>query len=360
MIIMHLIPSLGSGGAERMLLRIAQNDLKNKHIVVIFKKIDKNSVFYELDESKIELRSLDYSNYKNIYPAIIKYLNFLDMYTPDAVQTWMYHSNVIGGLLAYFKGYKNIIWNIRSAEISYKSMKLKTLLLVFIQAFLSYIVPKKIISCSKRAIKVHKNFFYCKNKFIFIPNGIQDHFILDSKDTTNKNPVVGFVARFDSQKNHTNFLKSLTHIKHSVCFTLLGRGVDVIDLSEYHFDKTISVSLLGEVIDVFSLYDSFDFLILPSVYGEAFPNVLMEAMSRGVVCISSDVGDSLSIISSTGYKIKDPQNPLSIAKAINCAVEDFKFHRSLYRKKSNSSIHRIRSNYRLIDAITKYNHTWLL
>lgn len=357
---MHLIPSLGSGGAERMLLRIAQNDLKNKHIVVIIKKIDKNSVFYKLDQSQIKLHSLEYSAFKNIYPAIKKYLNFLDMYAPDVVQTWMYHSNIMGGLLAYIKGYKNIIWNIRSAEISYRSMKKKTILLVFFGAFLSYIIPKKIISCSQRAIKVHKNMIYCKNKFVYIPNGIQDHYILDGKDSTNKNPVIGFVARMDPQKNHTNFFKSLKYIKHPTCFTLLGRGVENIELSEYGVGENISISLLGEVIDIFSVYDSFDFIILPSVYGEAFPNVLMEAMSRGVVCISSDIGDSLSIMSSTGYRIDDPYSPFSIAKAINCAVEDFKLSHSSYRYRSKSSILRIRSNYRLMDIITKYNKTWSL
>ena len=145
----------------------------------------------------------------------------------------MYHSNIMGGVLAYIKGYKNIVWNIRSAEISYRSMKKKTILLVFFEALLSYFIPKKIVSCSKRAIEVHKNIFYCKKKFVYIPNGIQDHYILESKVTTNKKPVIGMVARLDSQKNHTNFLKSLGHIKHPICFVLLGRGVDGIDLSNY-------------------------------------------------------------------------------------------------------------------------------
>jgi glycosyltransferase involved in cell wall biosynthesis len=355
---MHLIPSLGSGGAERMLLRIAQNDLKNKHIVIIIRKIDKNSVFYKIDQSKIRLYSLEYSTFKNIYSTIKLYLNYLDIHSPDVVQTWMYHSNIMGGVLAYIKGYKNIVWNIRSAEISYRSMKKKTILLVFFEALLSYFIPKKIVSCSNRAIEVHKNIFYCKKKFVYIPNGIQDHYILESKVTTNKKPVIGMVARLDSQKNHTNFLKSLGHIKHPIRFVLLGRGVDGIDLSNYDIGKNISVTLMGEVPDIFSLYDSFDFLILPSVYGEAFPNVLMEAMSRGVVCISSDVGDSLSILSSAGYMIEDPYSPLSIARAINRAVEDFELDHSAYRHKSNSSILRIRSNYKLMNIITKYNRTW--
>lgn len=357
--IMHLIPSLGSGGAERMLLRIAHNDLRNKHTIIIIRNIDQNSVFYNIDQTQIKLYSLEYSTFKNIFSAIKRYLIYLDIHRPDVVQTWMYHSNIMGGVLAYIKGYRNIVWNIRSAEISYRSMKKKTILLVFFEAFLSYFVPKKIVSCSRRAIEVHKNIFYCKNKFIYIPNGIQDDCIIDSKVINNIKPVIGLVARLDSQKNHTNFLESLKYIEHPICFILIGRGVDSIKLSEYDIKKNISVTLLGEVTDVFSLYDSFDFLILPSIYGEAFPNVLMEAMSRGVVCISSDVGDSLSIISSSGYRIENPHSPLSIARAIICAVEDFEFDHVSYQQKSNSSILRIRSNYRIIDSIKKYNRAWV-
>ena len=356
---MHLIPSLGSGGAERMLLRIVHNDLKNKHVVVIIKNIDKNSVFYKIDQNNIKLYSLEYTTLKNAYSAIKLYLRYLDMHSPDVIQTWMYHSNIIGGVLAYIKGYKNIVWNVRSAEISYASMKKKTILLVFFEAFLSYFIPKKIVSCSKRAIRVHKNIFYRKDKFVYIPNGIQDKYILNKKANTNKKPVIGFVARLDSQKNHTNFFKSLKHIAHPVSFILAGSGVEVINLSKYDFEKNISVALLGEVVDVFSLYDSFDFLILPSVYGEAFPNVLMESMSRGVVCISSDVGDSFSIMSSTGYRIEDPCIPVSIANTINSAIEDFESNHSSYLYKSNSSILRVKKHYRLTDIIEKYNRVWL-
>ena len=357
--IMHLIPSLGSGGAERMLLRIVHNDLKNNHSIIIIKNIDENSVFYKIDLENIKLYSLKYTTLKNAYSAIRLYLNYLDIHSPDVIQTWMYHSNIMGGVLAYIKGYKNIVWNIRSAEISYRSMKKKTILLVFFEAFLSYFIPKKIISCSERAIHVHKNIFYCKEKFVYIPNGIQDRYILDKKVNANKKPVVGFVARLNSQKNHTNFLKSLEYIDHPVSFILVGRGVEVINLSKYDFGKNISVTLLGEVVDVFSLYDSFDFLILPSVYGEGFPNVLMESMSRGVVCISSDVGDSFSIISSTGYRIADPYVPMSIANAINSAIKDFESNHASYQRKSNSSIIRVKTHYRLTDIIEKYNRVWL-
>jgi glycosyltransferase involved in cell wall biosynthesis len=356
-IVMHIIPSLGSGGAERMLLRIANNDTKYNHIVIIILKIDRESIFYNINSDTVTLLSLGFSGITNLLYSTRKYLYYLDKYSPDIIQTWMYHANLFGGVLAYIKGYRNIFWNIRSAEVSVKKMKLRTLMFVMLGGLFSHFIPRSIISCSKRAIGVHKKLFYSQSRFIYIPNGIDNSFVLEKKSTINKKPVIGFVARLDAQKNHENFLKSLKHINLPVKFFLIGHNVKAINLSEYNVDK-INVNLLDETSDIFSYYDSFDFLILPSIYGEAFPNVLIEALSRGVVCISSDVGDSLSIISSSGYIISDPSSPVSIANAINSAVNDFKHDHSIYLSKSKEAISLVKSKYRLKEIVSKYHNVW--
>ena len=164
--VLHLIPTLASGGAERMLTRIAQND-DNQHIIVIFRLINKDSCFYDLP-SKVILVSLEYETQNDFFKAVRRFLNFLDLYNPNVVQTWMYHANLFGGLIAFFKGHRNIIWNIRSAEVSFKEMKRTTIIIATIGALISHFVPRKIITCSKRAILVHKRLLYKKNKFLHL------------------------------------------------------------------------------------------------------------------------------------------------------------------------------------------------
>jgi len=355
--ILHLIPTLGSGGAERMLSRITCHDSDNDHIIIIFKSLTKENVFYKLKKDNITLLSLKYSSIKDLISSAKLYSRYLELHSPDVIQTWMYHSNLFGGVLGYIKGYRNIVWNIRSAEVSFSEMKLTTLCLALIGAFFSYLIPKTIISCSNRAIKVHRNLLYHRKKFLYIPNGIDEKHILEKKYRSNKKPRIGFVARLDSQKNHSNFLKSLEYVHDRINFTLIGHNVGSINLLEYS-TNCCSISLLDETDDIMHHYDEFDFLILPSIYGEAFPNVLIEAMSRGVVCIVSDVGDSFSIISSTGYKILSPNIPKNIASTINNAVLDFKVNQNQYNKKSSGAIDRVKVNFTISNIVLQYKEVW--
>jgi glycosyltransferase involved in cell wall biosynthesis len=52
-----------------------------------------------------------------------------------------------------------------------------------------------------------------------------------------------------------------------------------------------------------------------SAYGESFPNVIGEAMSCGVPCVATDVGDSRRIIGDAG-RIVPPRSPSILADAL--------------------------------------------
>ena len=61
-------------------------------------------------------------------------------------------------------------------------------------------------------------------------------------------------------------------------------------------------------------------LILTSCYGEGFPNILLEAMSMGLRCISTDVGESKNIISEYGWIIK-PKDIDNLVKYIKESMQ---------------------------------------
>jgi glycosyltransferase involved in cell wall biosynthesis len=117
---------------------------------------------------------------------------------------------------------------------------------------------------------------------------------------------VGVVARNDPQKNHLGFVQAAAavHAAMPQChFVLAGQGIDHTHAALMQAIAQAGlqrhVHLLGRRDDVPRLMAALDVLASPS-HGEAFPNVLGEAMACGVPCVVTDVGDSAEVVGDTG------------------------------------------------------------
>jgi glycosyltransferase involved in cell wall biosynthesis len=92
-----------------------------------------------------------------------------------------------------------------------------------------------------------------------------------------------------------------------------------------------------------------DLLCVPSL-GEAFPNVLGEAMACGVPCVATDVGDSRYIIADTGRAVP-PGQPEDLAVAMGELLDLDPAVRTELGKRCRS---RIRENYSLEKIVGHY------
>ncbi|EHN63236.1 glycosyl transferase [Comamonas testosteroni ATCC 11996] len=157
---------------------------------------------------------------------------------------------------------------------------------------------------------------YAADKLHVIPNGFDlSRFVPDVAARASVRaelglaadvPLVGLIARFDSQKNHCGFVEAAAQVHAQmpdVHFVLAGTGVDAANIA---LNSAIAVKglqarmhLLGRREDVPRLMASLD-VLASSSHGEAFPNVLGEAMACGVPCVVTDVGDSAEIVGDTG------------------------------------------------------------
>jgi glycosyltransferase involved in cell wall biosynthesis len=149
--------------------------------------------------------------------------------------------------------------------------------------------------------------------------------------------LVGMAARFNPQKDHLNFIRAARIINDrnpDVRFILCGRGVDGNNkqITTWIDENGLKdkISLLGEKRNLASLYNAWDINVLSSC-GESFPNVIAEAMSCGVPCAATDVGDSAMIIGDTGMVVP-PGDSASLAGAVLKLLKNEKLRQSLGKK----------------------------
>ncbi len=122
-------------------------------------------------------------------------------------------------------------------------------------------------------------------------------------------------------KDHANFLQAaalLVKNNRDIHFLLAGTEINQENQTLYQLIKELglvnNVHLLGECSDMPRLTAALDIASSASAYGEAFPLILGEAMSCGVPCVVTDVGDSGWIVGNTG-KVVPPRNPEALANA---------------------------------------------
>ena len=363
--IVHIITSLGDGGAEHTLFKICKYDNSNTHIVISLKGSGK--YFSLLKKIGIEIYCLDLKFYKFFY--LIKLIRFLK---PSIVQTWLVHSDFIGGLAARLSGIKNIVWNVRYSNFEIKKTKLTTFLIIKILAKLSYLIPQSIVIVSKMAKKIYEMEGYDKKKLKFIPNGydlnILKHSNLESKNfrkkikLTEKFPVIGNVARYHPKKDHFNLLNSLSNLRNKkinfLC-VLFGSDINKNNLQLTAEIKRLKLSqnvkLLGQNNNIVQVMNGIDLYIQSSSYGEGFPNVVAESMACETPCVVTDVGDASLIIGNTGWVVP-PNDPVKLAKAIEKALSEICTKK--WSKRCHQSRSRIKKSFEVNRMIKRYVVLW--
>ncbi|MDC0408190.1 glycosyltransferase [Candidatus Pelagibacter sp.] len=367
--VVHIITGLGDGGAEHALFKICKYDVINKHLVISLKGSGK--YFSLLNKLGIKVYCLNV-NFFSIF-KFIYLINLLRSLKPDIVQTWLVHADFIGGIAARLAGIKNILWNIRYSNIEMGKAKLTTVIIIKILSVLSYLIPKFIITVSKKAKKIYEKIGYNKKIIKFIPNGydlsilkINKHqkIKFKKKIKIKKNiPLIGKVARYDPQKDHLNFLNALSLIRSkNINFfcVLIGFNIDkkninlISDIKRLKLTK--HVKLLGQNDNISEVMNGLDLHVLSSSYGEGFPNVVAESMACGTPCVVTDVGDSALVVGKTGWVVP-PKSSARLARAIENALLEKGTIK--WNKRCKKVRLRIKKNFSIGNMINLYDKLWI-
>ncbi|PPR79224.1 MAG: hypothetical protein CFH01_00547 [Alphaproteobacteria bacterium MarineAlpha2_Bin1] len=326
--VLHIITGLGAGGAQSCLLSIIKNKSCNiQHSVIslgrgnIYKERIKShaDTYYECP---IDINSKLFFQIFRLY-KIIKYSS------PDIIQTWLYHSDLIVTLIYIFlKNKPKLVWNIRCSDMAGRYDRGKNFILLKILSLLSFL-PNKIIYNSKAGILSHEIRGYKKSKSILIYNGVNTKTFqkIDKKKyknklgINNKITLFGLIARNDPIKGHLDFLKAISIVPdcHGI---IVGSGItksnEILDqIRDLNIKSKISLFEQKENIE--TIIPSLDFLVSAS-YSEGFPTVIAEAMSSEVPVIATNVGDTELLLGGLGF-ITSPQNYLDLSKKMVLSQE---------------------------------------
>ena len=367
----HIISSLADGGAERNLYRLCSNSRAWNHTVIVF--MGEGKYFSELESVGIKVHCLNMSKGRITLKGVIRLWKLIIAIKPDVVQTWMYHADLVGGIVSRLCRVGKIVWGVRHNNLTQGNISTKTWWIAKACAICSWIIPDLIISCSYDSVKTHVQFGYRQEKMTVISNGCEPSiFDIDTNSRENiRNKLsindnvflIGMVGRFDIQKDHANLIAALSNLKRrglNFKCILIGTGIELSNskLSDLINSENLSshVLLLGQQADVPAYMNSLDIHVLSSL-GEGFPNVIAEAMLCGVPCVATDVGDASYIIGSQGWVVPSRDHE-ALANKIIIAHRAWLEDPLSWGKRKSDVREQIVNNFSVEKMVGKYESAW--
>lgn len=291
------IPSLSVGGAEKMLIKLANNFSYREDLSVYFIIIKKGVLVKDLRLENIKLINLNKSKISSSILALAKALKEIQ---PDTILSALGHANVAVVMARIISGVQSRV------VISERST-----------------VSNAPVFSSSIKGKVHKNlyrFFYLKSdKIIAISNGVKEDLVKTLKIPRKKisviyNPaypeyldnivpigrselspyeddkILISVGRLEKAKDFMTLLKAVNIIKDkNIHLFILGEGKCRGELERYINDNKLSnkVTLQGFVEEPCTWLKAADIYICSSAW-EGFGNAIVEAMACGLPVIATN------------------------------------------------------------------------
>lgn len=358
----HIIIGLNVGGAELMLKRLVESHSSTpgiEHDIVSL--TDLGVIGPELAAGGIKIYCLGMTSIAAFPKAFFKLRRLLKQLKPDVVQTWMYHSDFIGGIAARAIGIKNIYWNVRNTKLSGRGFF--NLIFRLFCSLLSYFVPKSIVYVSNSAKNEHISLGYSKSKSVVIFNGFDVELLSFSESSrvclrkewglNDGVFLISSIGRYAEAKDHLTFIKAVKKAmvrNDDIHAVLVGKGIkdNEILLSEIAgFNERFL--LLDARSDISAVLSASDLFCLHSIT-EGFPNVLGEAMAVGRPCITTKAGDAELILNnqSMTFDVGDVENISNkILEVSLMSLQERLYLGSVNRK-------RIVDNYKLSDVADRY------
>lgn len=318
--ILYVITGLGLGGAERVVINLAEQMYQQGHQVKIAYLTGAVKIKPQLSE--IEVIYLGLESFASLLPASLKYRKLVKEYQPDVVHSHMVHANIFTRLNRFFLSIAKLICTAHNSNEGGKVRMLAYKYTNFLSDYNTNVSQEATNAFIKSKAFTDKNIHT-------VYNGID---LEKFKKNINLNNVFDFhdvnfisVGRFNDQKDYPNLIYAVFQVKQqttqAVKFYIAGDGELRPQLEQLIKELNLQndIILLGARSDILELLNEADFFILSSKY-EGLPTVVIEAMATQCFVIATDCGGSAEIMGDTGFLV-EPQCSEKLAQAILKAIK---------------------------------------
>jgi glycosyltransferase involved in cell wall biosynthesis len=316
--VLHVIDGIGVGGAELVLIQLIERlETRGVHNTVL--SLTPAGILRDrLVASGAELVEMNMSKGRLPWAGLVGMVRAMRQAKPDIVQGWMYHGNFAATVLRDLSMLRTpMFWSIHNT-LEPKQPFAAVTRVAYTACRVMAFRPRSIVYVSRAAADQHAAAGFRASKASVIPNGTNcDRFTPSPVERANTRSALGLAddvfllgcfARWASMKGHPILFEAVARLKQQGLrprLLLAGTRMEhsnpeLADLMR-RFDVQADCICLGERSDVQDLMASIDGLVLSSIYGEAFPMVLGEAMACQIPCVATDVGDSAYLLGDAGF-----------------------------------------------------------
>lgn len=319
--ILHIITSLQTGGAEKLMVDLLPRlrDLGNEVELLLFDGT--RTPFYdELEKKGIPIYHLAIGG--NVYNPLNIFRLFKYIKDYDIIHT---HNTACQYFVPLAKLLAKTKCKLFTTEHSTNNRRRKYKLFKKIDQLI-YSKYDGIISISSKATELLINFIDKNTNIKTIENGIDITMYIQLKpiDLSQYEKIITMVASFSNAKDQDTLIKAISMLPHNYKLWLVGDGTrrNVLENLVKKLNVTDRVKFLGIRADVPQIYEQ-SHIVVQSSHWEGFGLAAVEGMASGRPLIASDVDGMREIVN--GYGLLFPhQDATSLTNEIKSLCENSK------------------------------------
>lgn len=347
--VLHLLPNLSDGGAEKVCHDILVNLDKNKFecFLLLFKENNKGEEKRKnLIKNNVKIISL---NKKFIIDPlnIFKIISKIKKYKPHII-----HSHLGGDIYAAFSSFfiKKTILISTEHNINLTERKINRYFKSFFQKRFNQIiaVSSVVMSDAKKRYKI------ADNNISVIYNGIDINYFKNIKPKQEKDKIIiGAMGRLSKQKNFETLIKAMSLIKNkNVKLLMAGDGELKNNLKRLRDELNLEnrIKFLG-LSDNKKFYNQIDIFVIPSLW-EGLGLVAIEAAASRKIIIASQI-KALEEVLTNDYKLFfNKNNKYELAEKIDYTISNIE--KNEIKELVNKNYLRVKNKFSIFEMIQKY------